>query len=65
MRESLRLVTALRPHIGCEAAARIAKHAHRYDLTLREAAEALQLVTAGDFDRLVRPDRMTGPPRKR
>lgn len=64
-RESLMLVTALSPHIGYEAAARIAKHAHRHDLTLREAAEALQLVTADEFDRLVRPERMTGPFRKR
>ena len=33
-------VTALNPHIGYDAAAAIAKHAHKEGLTLREAAIA-------------------------
>jgi fumarate hydratase class II len=55
---SLMLVTALNPHIGYEAAARIAQHAHAEGLTLREAALALGLVSAEDFDRWVRPGDM-------
>ena len=31
------LVTALNPHIGYENAAKIAKHAHKEGLTLKEA----------------------------
>ena len=58
---SLMVVTALNPHIGYDAAARIAKHAHATGGTLREAALALGLVTAEDFDRWVRPEDMVGP----
>jgi len=58
---SLMLVTALAPHIGYDAAARIAKTAHAQGTTLREAALALGLVTAADFDRWVRPEAMLGP----
>lgn len=57
---SLMLVTALAPEIGYDAAARIAKYAHAEGLTLREAALSLGLVDAVTFDRLVRPERMTG-----
>jgi fumarate hydratase class II len=58
---SLMLVTALNPHIGYDNAARIAKHAAANDMTLREAAAALDLVSKEDFDRWVRPDQMLGP----
>ena len=58
---SLMLITSLTPKIGYDAAAAIAKHAHRDGLTLREAALASGLVTAEDFDALVRPELMTGP----
>jgi fumarate hydratase class II len=58
---SLMLVTALAPHIGYDRAAEIAKHAHRTGTTLREAALALGHVTAGDFDRWVRPEAMIKP----
>ena len=57
---SLMLVTALAPEIGYDNAAKIAKHAHQNGLTLREAATALQLVDGATFDRLVRPEAMTG-----
>ncbi len=57
---SLMLVTALAPEIGYDAAAKIAKHAHRNGLTLREAALALKLVDAETFDRVVRPEAMLG-----
>jgi fumarate hydratase, class II len=58
---SLMLVTALNSHIGYDNAAEIAKHAHRHGRTLKEAAVELGHLTAEEFDRLVRPDRMTTP----
>jgi fumarate hydratase class II len=58
---SLMLVTALNPHIGYENAAKIAQTAHRENLTLREAALKLGLVSAADFDRWIDPAAMTRP----
>ncbi len=58
---SLMLVTALAPTIGYDAAAKIAKTAHRNGTTLREEALATGLVTAEDYDRIVRPELMTQP----
>jgi fumarate hydratase class II len=58
LEQSLMLVTALAPHIGYDAAARIAHHAHHHGQSLREAALALGAVTAEDFDRWVRPEAM-------
>jgi fumarate hydratase class II len=58
--KSLMLVTALSPHIGYEAAARIARTAHTEGTTLRQAAVAFG-VSAGDFDAWVRPTAMLGP----
>ncbi|MFZ5708503.1 MAG: class II fumarate hydratase [Pseudomonadota bacterium] len=61
MKESLMLVTALAPTIGYDNAARVAKTAHRNGTTLREEAIALGLVEGDTFDRIVRPELMTGP----
>ncbi len=61
MGNSLMLVTALAPHIGYDNAASIAKHAHKKGLTLRQAAEELELVAPGDFDKFVKPRTMLGP----
>jgi fumarate hydratase class II len=58
---SLMLVTALVPEIGYEKAATIAKYAQVNGVTLREAALATGLVDAATFDRVVRPETMTGP----
>ncbi len=58
---SLMLVTALNPHIGYDNAAKIAKKAHKENLTLREAAIQLGILTGEKFDQLVRPERMIGP----
>jgi fumarate hydratase class II len=63
LEQSLMLVTALTPHIGYDAAAKVAIHAHRHRLSLREAALALGVVSADDFDRWVRPEGMVGPSR--
>jgi len=59
--ESLMLVTALNPHIGYENSAKIALKAHRDGSTLREAALALGVVSASEFDRWIDPAAMTRP----
>jgi fumarate hydratase class II len=59
--KSLMLVTALNPYIGYDKAAQIAKHAHEHGTTLKEAAVALDILSAEEFDRLVVPEKMTGP----
>jgi fumarate hydratase class II len=61
MERSLMLVTALAPKIGYENAAKIAKTAHANGTTLREEAERLGYLSGAEFDRLVRPERMTRP----
>ena len=58
---SLMLITALNPHIGYENAAKVAKKAFADGTTLREAALALGLVTAEQFDEWVRPEQMIRP----
>ena len=58
---SLMLVTALNPRIGYDAAVRIGKTALAENLTLKDAAAKLGLVTAEDFDRWVRPEQMVEP----
>jgi fumarate hydratase class II len=58
---SLMLVTALAPKIGYDNAAKIAKTAHKNGTTLREETLATGLVTAEEYDRLVRPEDMTRP----
>jgi len=60
---SLMLVTALNPHIGYDNAAKIAKKAHSENKTLKQAAVELGLLSAEEFDRLVRPEDMIGPMR--
>jgi fumarate hydratase, class II len=61
LERSLMLVTALAPTIGYDNAAKIAKTAHKNGTTLREEALKTGLVTADDYDRLVRPEDMTHP----
>jgi fumarate hydratase, class II len=61
LHQSLMLVTALNPKIGYENAAKVAKKAHAEGTTLKEAAIALGLLTAEEFDELVRPEKMLGP----
>ena len=61
LNESLMLVTALNPHIGYDNAAKVAKKAYAENSTLREAAVALGLMTADEFEQKVRPEKMIGP----
>ena len=59
--DSLMLVTALNPHVGYDSAAKIAKKAHAENTTLKQAAVALGLLSAEDFDRLIKPADMVHP----
>jgi fumarate hydratase class II len=61
LHESLMLVTALNPYIGYDKAAKIAKKAHQEGTTLKQAAIALQYLTAEEFDSYVKPEEMLGP----
>ncbi|MBR0751484.1 class II fumarate hydratase [Bradyrhizobium jicamae] len=61
MQRSLMLVTALAPRIGYDNAAKVAKSAHTRGTTLKEEALRLGFVSADEFDRLVKPDKMTQP----
>ncbi len=58
---SLMLVTALSPHIGYDKSAAIAHKAHVEHSTLKEAAIALNYLTADEFDQWVDPAKMVGP----
>jgi fumarate hydratase class II len=60
LNRSLMLVTALNPHIGYDSAAKIAKHAHKKGITLRDSSLELKLLTPEQFDQWVRPDEMIG-----
>ncbi len=57
---SLKIVTALNPHIGYERAAEIATKANQEGTSLRHAALGLGHVTAEQYDAWVRPENMTG-----
>ncbi len=58
---SLMLVTALSPHIGYDNAAKVAKLAHEKGTTLRQACEELGFLQGGEFERLVRAEKMIEP----
>lgn len=60
LNNSLMLVTALNTHIGYDKAAKIAKTAHAQNLTLKEAAVQLGILTEEKFDELVVPEEMIG-----
>ncbi len=61
LNNSLMLVTALSPHIGYDKAAHIAKIAHKKNLTLKQAAFDLGLVTEKEFEKWVDPGKMITP----
>ena len=60
LNNSLMLVTALNTKIGYYKAAEIANKAHAEGTTLKEAALALEYLTAEEFDQWVKPEEMTG-----
>ena len=63
LENSLMLVTALNPRIGYDNAAKVAKKAYKENTTLKQAAVTLGFLTAGEFDKIVRPEKMIGPKR--
>jgi fumarate hydratase, class II len=61
LNHSLMLVTALNPHIGYDAAAKVAKKAYAEGTSLRAACVELGFLSAEQFDQLVRPEKMVKP----
>ena len=57
--DSLMLVTALNSKIGYYKAGDIANKAYKEDITLKEAALALNYLSEKEFDEYVNPNRMT------
>lgn len=55
------LVTALSPVIGYDQASRVAHYASENDLTLKQAALALSVISEEEFDRIVDPAKMVHP----
>ncbi|MDR3131807.1 MAG: class II fumarate hydratase [Rickettsiales bacterium] len=58
LNQSLMLVTILNTHIGYDNAAKIAKLAYKENITLKEAAVKLELLTEKEFERIVKPEEM-------
>lgn len=58
--KSLMLAAALNPSIGYENAAKTVKRAFERDITLKEAAVELGFLTAEEFDKVFKPEEMTG-----
>ncbi|MGA2823026.1 MAG: class II fumarate hydratase [Bacteroidales bacterium] len=60
LENTLMLVTALNPKIGYDNSAKIAKKAHKENITLREATLELGLLTDEEFTKIVDPKKMLG-----
>ncbi len=58
LKNSLMLVTALNKYIGYDNAAKIAKKAFKDDITLREAAQKLRIISMKKFDEIVKAKKM-------
>ena len=58
LQNSLMLVTALRPEIGYDQCAKLAIHAHKKAITLRQAMLELKLMPIKKFDELTNPHDM-------
>lgn len=58
LRRSLMTVTALTPIVGYENGAKIAKKAHKEDISLKEAAVSLGILTPEAFDEAFHPEKM-------
>lgn len=55
------LVTCLNPVIGYDMASKVAKNAHKKNITLKESAMELQALSEAEFDRHVKPELMISP----
>lgn len=60
LENSLMLVTALNPHIGYDAAAKVAQKAFRENISLKEAAVSLGVLTEKQFEEIIQPEKMIG-----
>ncbi len=58
LNNSLMLVTSLNKYIGYDNAAKIAKKAFKENISLKEAATKLNLISDKDFDKIVNPKKM-------
>ena len=61
LNNSLMLVTALNQKIGYEKAAEISRKAFKENLTLKDAAEKLNYISAEEFELIVKPEKMIKP----
>lgn len=61
LNNSLMLVTSLNPVIGYDNAAKVAKKAFKENVSLKDAAMKLELLTSEKYDEVVRPEKMIGP----
>jgi len=58
LNNSLMLVTALNNYIGYDNAAKIARKAFKENISLKESADKLGIVSKKEFDRIVQPKKM-------
>ena len=58
LHRSLMLVTSLNPYIGYDNAAKVAKKAHKENLSLREACIELGFMSAEEFDKVFHPEEL-------
>ena len=58
LNNSLMLVTALNNYIGYDNAAKIARKAFKENISLRESANKLGILSKKEFDRIVQPKKM-------
>lgn len=58
LHNSLMLITALNPYIGYDKSAKIAKNAYEKNITLKESALSLKLLTEEEFDKWLVPEKM-------
>lgn len=61
LQRSLMSATALNRQIGYDATSKIVKKAYEEDISLKEAATRLKLLTSKEFDTIVNPARMIYP----
>ena len=58
LNNSLMLVTALAPYIGYDNCAKIAKFAFEQNISLKESALKLKLLSEEEFNKYVKPEKM-------
>jgi fumarate hydratase class II len=58
LKNSLMLITALRPHIGYDDCAKVATYAYENNLSLKEAIIQLSIMDVEDFDTITNPKNM-------